>query len=82
MLVKILNGLISFLCNSLSWIFNLLPTSPFANLTYSDVSSALKNFTYFVPVSTMIQHFGLFLAILLMFYIYRIVLNWVKALGN
>lgn len=82
MLVNIINGIISFFSKALSIVYPLLPNDPFASISYGDVSSAIKYFTYFVPVHTFIVHFGYFLAILAMFYLYRVVLNWIKILGE
>lgn len=80
MLVTILNALLKVLNAFLGFVLNLLPNSPFSNISYSDVGPALKYFTYFVPVSTMLAHFGYFLSILAVYYLYRVLMNWAKLL--
>lgn len=68
-----------FLTALASMLLEFLPDSPFqAFLIHFKTIPALGYLNYFVPVSEMIVILESWLAAILVFYIYQLVLRWVK----
>lgn len=63
-------------------LLNLLPTSPFQVfiLKLADIP-ALGYLNYFIPVGEMIVVTEAWLAAIIVFYVYQLVLRWVKLIG-
>ena len=67
--------------NLLSKVVSLLPTSPFA--AYTDKFSSmpyLKYINYFIPISDFIVIGEAWLVAIGLFYLYSIVLRWIRAI--
>jgi len=79
-IIGLLNLLIKALGEVLSFIFAILPSSPFAFISNSPISSFLGTINYFIPVSEMILISESWLLCVGSFYLYQIVLRWVKAI--
>lgn len=65
----------------LGWVLALLPTSPF-----TDVIDQLRELPYlgylnwFVPVGTFIKIGSAWLGVITLFYMYSIILRWIRAI--
>ena len=65
----------------LDWVLKLLPTSPFTR--YIDALSTIPYLGYlnwFVPVGTMLKIGSAWLVSISLFYVYMIILRWIKAI--
>lgn len=65
------------------WLLQVLPTSPFRGWLgnfKSQFSPFLGYLNYFVPISDFLAIFGAFLAVVAVFYLYSIIMRWVKML--
>lgn len=65
----------------LDWVLSVLPTSPFAR--YIDALATvpyLGNLNWFVPVGTMLKIGSAWLVSIGLFYVYMIILRWIKAI--
>lgn len=51
--ILIINFLITLICGIISWIVNILPTSPFAGITLDVPSEFMGYVNYFLPVNLM-----------------------------
>lgn len=79
-LVSFLNLLIKALGAVLSFIFGILPSSPFQAISNSPISEFLGTMNFFIPVSEMLSIGQTWLVCVGGFYLYQIVLRWVKAI--
>lgn len=64
----------------LSWLLALLPDSPFQSISNSDVSSYLGTLNWFIPLAQIVAILELWLIAVLTFYIYSIILRWIRAI--
>lgn len=67
--------------NILSWVVLLLPPSPFSLLDMTPLHDYLGYINYFVPldyITSLLSAWGL---AILTYYIYHIILRWVKAIN-
>lgn len=76
----------SALINIVNWLLGLLPRSPFRDFIdnfHSDntISTALKYFNWFFPVTECLTVFSLWLAAVALFYLYSLILRWVKLIS-
>lgn len=78
--IGLINNLIAGLGAVLNAIFSLLPPSPFTALDNSPIASYLPTINYFVPVSQIITISEVWLTGISAYYIYQIVLRWLKAI--
>lgn len=67
--------------NLLSWVLNLLPDSPFQQLSNSPVQPYLAALNWIVPVNFMISTLELWLAAIAVYYVYQAVLRWIRAIS-
>jgi len=79
-LVSFINLIIKALGSVLSFVLSILPNSPFQSISNSPISSFMGTINYFFPVSEMITIGELWLVSIGIFYLYQIVLRWVKAI--
>lgn len=66
-----------------SWLLEVLPTSPFRGWLDSfrgRFFPFLGYLNYFVPIRDFINILGAFLAVVAVFYLYSIIMRWVKML--
>lgn len=80
--VSLLNFLIRGLGAVVTAIFGLLPDSPFQTIFYSNtvLSQYLGYINYFIPVSVFITILQGWLTGIALYYVYQIVLRWVKSI--
>lgn len=65
----------------LSWVLGLLPTSPFTAFidTIANIPF-LSALNYFIPISTFIAIGQAWLVAIGLFYLYSIILRWIRAI--
>ena len=64
-----------------TWLLSVLPSSPFRDwLTVfrSEFSPFLGYLNYFVPIRDFVTILGGFLAVVVVYYLYSIIMRWVK----
>lgn len=78
--INTINALIRGLGSVLQYVLVLLPNSPFQQYILSnDVVKKYVGFVnYFVPVSEMLIIFSAWCTAIAVYYIYQIVLRWIK----
>ena len=77
---QIWEWLSNLLTDTISWLVDLLPDSPFKAIEMSVFDSYLFYINYFVPIDFMISTFLLWLTAISTYYIYSVVLRWIKAI--
>lgn len=79
-LVYIINTIIWLFAAALNIIFSLLPNSPFTNIATYDliISKYLSNLAWILPIKQIISILGLWLGCMLIYYIYSVVMRWIK----
>ncbi|MCC0701286.1 hypothetical protein KGF42_18415 [Clostridioides sp. ZZV15-6383] len=77
---NVINFIISALAGVINFVFSFLPNSPFLNLNKvdSDVLSYLPYVSYFFPVKLMFATLTAWLACMLIYFIYSVVMRWIK----
>ena len=81
MLIKIVNLIILSIGTLGQSILNLLPDSPFKSVTIQNISSKyLGHLAWIIPFETLITILSSSLVVVGAYYLYQIVLRWVKAI--
>jgi hypothetical protein len=62
-------------------VINLLPDSPFKLIDNSPVKDLLPYINFFIPFDFVIATLELWLSAITIYYIYSVVLRWVKAIN-
>lgn len=65
------------------WLLSVLPSSPFRewlSVFRSEFSPFLGYLNYFVPIADFIRIIGAFLVVVITYYLYSIIMRWVKML--
>lgn len=80
LLVFILNTIIWLFASVLNIVFSLLPNSPFLNIsTYSlSMNKYLSNLSWLLPIKEMIGILVVWLGCMLIYYVYSVVMRWIK----
>lgn len=66
-------------------VLSLLPDSPFLDFQYNipeNLNSIMHLFFWVFPAHEIIVHYAAILSILLIYYVLRIVMNWLKMIGS
>lgn len=74
------NWLKDFFYNTLQWVINLLPDSPFKLLDNTPIKDYLGYINYFVPFDFIVTTFSLWLVAIATYYLIQVFLRWVKAI--
>lgn len=80
-LVRFINSLseniLQKIIDSIAWVVSLLPSMPFefSPIPWGDFGKSLG---YFIPVSTMVQHFVMMLALMILWYSIEYAMRWIK----
>jgi len=67
----------------IEWVLSILPNSPFLILDTIDTTEFyqyIKWMNWFIPMSAIVQVITLWCSAILIYYVYQIVLRWVKAI--
>ena len=78
--IGLLNSIIKNLADFLKTEIDILHASPFQAVNNSDVSSFLGTLNWFIPVSQMVAIGETWLVAVGLYYLYSIVLRWIKAI--
>lgn len=79
--ISIVNFIISAIGTLASSILNLLPNSPFASVKIQSISTNyLGHLAWIIPFETLITILSSSLIVVGTYYLYQIVLRWVKAI--
>lgn len=79
---EIITNIKDWVSNALEAVVDVLPTSPFTRfLELLDSIPFLAHLNYFVPISTFIAIGTAWLSAISAFYIYSVILRWVKAVS-
>lgn len=77
-ITNIINWLIQVLGNIISTVLMILPDSPFLNFSYSFDNSFLKSLNFVFPVNSAITHLGIYVIAVIVYYILRVLMRWIK----
>lgn len=80
-IVNALNGLIKLLGMVLGAVIAVLPDSPFSAINLTGFEKALGYVNWFCPVGLMLKTFTAWLFCIGLYYLYSIVLRWLKAVS-
>lgn len=80
LLIKFINSIIKSIGSVLTFIFSILPDSPFQKYIIQNetILPYLKMVNYFIPISEMLVTFEAVLVCVGIYYIYQIVARWIK----
>lgn len=76
-----LDTLTGWLTSALKWVISVLPDSPFKLLDNSPIKSLLPYINWFIPFDFVVSTLELWLAAIAVYYIYSVILRWVKAIN-
>lgn len=81
--MSVLNWLISKLTSLLNYVIALLPVSPFRKFIdeFSNIPY-LGYLNWFFPVGKILEVGAAWLAVIALFYIYSVIMRWVKLIGD
>ena len=81
--MEIFNAIMEILNTALNYIFVFLPESPFADII-KEVGSIpfLPYLNYFIPIGKLLSMTSIWLGAVVVFYVYQIILRWIKAIGD
>lgn len=79
-IIVFLNGIIDVLGSLISLIFSILPPSPFKLISNSPIAEYLPTLNFFIPIAEIIAITQVWLTAIGVYYIYQIVLRWIKAI--
>lgn len=83
MFAAIINGLQSFLIKTINVFLALLPDCPFESyISATKHNEILKYVNWFIPVSDFIAIGQAWLIAIGVFYLYQVVLRWLKVVGD
>lgn len=81
MIIKIINMIILAIGTVINGVLSLLPDSPFKSIQLESIDTGLiKALNWIIPVNTIISIFGASLLAVGVYYLYQIVLRWIKAI--
>lgn len=79
--MNILNKIIDFLADKLTYIMAWFPTSPFQrSLSYASSLPYLGYVNWFIPIGWIIDVTAAWCTIIGIYYLYSIIARWVKAI--
>lgn len=81
--ISLFNAIMEVLNTALNYIFSFLPKSPFSSMIKEmDSLTFLPYINYFIPIDKLLAMTALWLGAITVFYIYQIILRWIKAIGD
>ena len=83
--MEIFNNIVGWVGDKINWLLSflclMLPDSPFKLLDYTPLSGILPYVNYFIPLDLILDTMSAWLACILIYYGYSIILRWIKAVG-
>lgn len=81
--MSLFNAIMEILNTALNYIFAFLPESPFRSMLDDMESiSFLPYINYFIPIGKLLAMTSIWLGAIVVFYVYQIILRWIKAIGD
>lgn len=78
-IIAMFNSIIKGLGLVITFISNLLPTSPFSTIDLSGIKDYIGYLNYVVPVGKIVQILLVWCTAIGIYYLYLIALRWIKA---
>lgn len=75
-----LDTITGWLTSALKWVLSVLPDSPFKDLDMSPIQSILPYINWVIPVNFIMNVTEAWLAAVAVYYIYSVIMRWVKLL--
>lgn len=81
--MNLFNAVMDIINTALNYIFSFLPEDPFLSII-DELGSipAIQYINYFVPVDKILLITTLWLGAIATFYLYQIILRWIKAIDD
>lgn len=79
--MDIFNTIAQFLSQTMKWVVSFLPDSPFTLLSNSPVQPYLAYINWFIPFDFIVTTMEAWLAAIALYYLYSVILRWVKAIN-
>lgn len=81
--MTVFNAVMDILNTALNYVFSFLPVSPFTEFL-DDLGTIpfLGYLNYFIPVGTLLGITLTWLSAVAVFYVYQIILRWIKAIDD
>jgi hypothetical protein len=79
-MIAILNSIIAGIGGMMGALLGLLPSSPFIMIAGLD-NFWINVMNYWLPINSMVAHLELYVTAVAAYYLIRVVLRWVKAVG-
>lgn len=80
-IIKFMNAIIKGLGSILNGIVSILPDSPFVFIDNSVIKDYLGYINYFAPITEIIVILELWIIAIGTYYLYQIILRWIKAIN-
>lgn len=80
-IIGLINLIIKALGAVLGTIFSILPKSPFSMISNTPIAEFLPTLNFFIPVAEIIAIGQAWLLVIGAYYLYQIVLRWIKAIN-
>lgn len=80
-IIDMINFIIKLLGTVLNGILSILPNSPFSLINNSSVSEYLGGLAWIVPFPQLITILETWLACILVYYTYSIIMRWIKVIA-
>ena len=77
---EFVNSCIENISEFIIYVVSLLPSSPFKDFDFSPISPFLSGLNWLIPVGKIVGMLKLWLGAVGLYYIYSIVLRWIKAI--
>ena len=74
-------NVIDGLGDTLEWVLDLLPDSPFTAISNVDVSGYMGWLNWLVPITQMVAILQTWVTAIIAYYLYVIILRWIKAVS-
>lgn len=79
--MDVLKSVLNLVNQALKWVVALLPNSPFKLIDNSPIKEFLPYINWFIPFDFIIATLTAWLTAIGVYYIYSVVLRWVKAIN-
>lgn len=74
-LIDGINWLLDAVVSAINFVLQILPNSPFQSVDFSAIQPYLSNFNWYFPVKQVITFLGVWLAAVLIYYAYTVILR-------
>lgn len=85
LIIDAINFVIAAVGGAIGWVFGFLPDSPVKDFGSHNPPNSLVVLGYinfFIPFPRMILHFTLILSCIAIYYVYRVILRWLKVVRS